>query len=44
MPPVGATARRSRTVTQRDIELFTELSVVVLDGDAHVYREPLATP
>ena len=26
MPPVGATARRTRTVRQRDIELFTELT------------------
>jgi acyl dehydratase len=26
MPPVGSTARRSRTVTRRDIELFTELT------------------
>lgn len=26
MPPVGATARRSRTVEARDIELFTELT------------------
>jgi acyl dehydratase len=26
MPPVGATARRSRTVQRRDIELFTELT------------------
>ena len=26
MPPVGSTARRSRTVTRRDIELFTEVT------------------
>ena len=26
MPPVGATARRTRTVGQRDIELFTEMT------------------
>ena len=26
MPPVGSTARRSRTVSRRDIELFTELT------------------
>jgi acyl dehydratase len=26
MPEVGATARRTRTVTSRDIELFTELT------------------
>jgi acyl dehydratase len=26
MPSVGSTARRSRTVSQRDIELFTELT------------------
>jgi acyl dehydratase len=26
MPPVGATARRSRTVQHRDIELFTEMT------------------
>lgn len=26
MPPVGSTARRSRVVSQRDIELFTELT------------------
>lgn len=26
MPPVGAVARRSRTVRRRDIELFTELT------------------
>jgi acyl dehydratase len=26
MPPVGAIARRSRTVSRRDIELFTELT------------------
>jgi hypothetical protein len=26
MPPVGSIARRSRKVSQRDIELFTELT------------------
>jgi acyl dehydratase len=26
MPPVGATARRTRTVRHRDIELFTEMT------------------
>jgi acyl dehydratase len=26
MPPAGSTARRSRTVSRRDIELFTELT------------------
>lgn len=26
MPPVGTTARRTRTVRQRDIELFTEMT------------------
>lgn len=26
MPPVGSTARRSRVVSHRDIELFSELT------------------
>ena len=41
---VGQTARRTRVVTARDIELFTEMTgddTVVLDGTALVYQEPL---
>jgi hypothetical protein len=34
-PEPGTTARRTRTVTERDIELFT-----ALDGSAVVWRDP----
>jgi hypothetical protein len=34
-PEVSASARRTHTVTRRDIEMFT-----VLDGSAVVWRDP----
>jgi acyl dehydratase len=39
MPPVGSIARRGRTVSRRDIELFTELTG---DGNPLHYDEQVA--
>jgi len=47
IPEVGQKAKRSRTVTARDIELFTKVlsdGTVVLDGTAVCYTMPIRIP